>query len=49
MARSIGLFFVPRDSIHHGISGTFLLLWVSKSSVPVSSEILFRMQNVPVF
>jgi hypothetical protein len=49
MAQSIGLFFIPRDAIHPGISGTFMFLWVSKSSVPVSSEILFGTQKVPVF
>jgi len=41
--------FIPRDSIYPGISGTFLVLWVSKCSVSVSNEILFRVQNVPVF
>ena len=47
--RAIGLCFIPRDHIHPGISGPFLFLWVSKISVPVTSEILFGTQNVHFF
>jgi len=40
---------VGRDSISLGFTGTLVVLWVLRSSVPVSRKIWFGTPNIPGF
>jgi hypothetical protein len=47
--RHLIILYMNEDRVRPGFSSTVPVLWILKSSAPVSCQIWFRTENVPSF